>query len=345
MPLTYGFYTSRGGDRRYSAKQFSSIFDGLITDGVYYDQSNPIIAKHFNVTADTNGLAVLIDSGRAWLKHTWCLNETKERIALSAAGVVYTRTDAVVIRVDAKNRVNTFAVVKGAESAEHPRPSLTYDDDNEVYDFPLAYVDVRPGVTAVSDSDIVNAVGWTREAGGTPYVTGIIQTTNIDQLINDIRTKYIELSSSAQAETEQSLAEVKGDILEWFSDLQHVVDGDSVTKLETQLHNVERYLVSTTADVVLSHTRWTQNGEYVLYNADITADSYQEILPGINITKEQFKALGKAMLVDGGQSNGQLTLKALDKIPTVDIPVRVIFRGVKPLGVTSGSGSYLEVVI
>lgn len=35
MAFTYGFFNSLNGDRKYTAEQLSSIFDGLITDGVF----------------------------------------------------------------------------------------------------------------------------------------------------------------------------------------------------------------------------------------------------------------------------------------------------------------------
>ena len=35
MSVTYGFYNSINGDRKYNALEMSSIFDGIIVDGVY----------------------------------------------------------------------------------------------------------------------------------------------------------------------------------------------------------------------------------------------------------------------------------------------------------------------
>ena len=34
MSVTYGFYNSKNQDRRYDAIQMSSIFDGIIRDGI-----------------------------------------------------------------------------------------------------------------------------------------------------------------------------------------------------------------------------------------------------------------------------------------------------------------------
>lgn len=66
---------------------------------------------------------------------------------------------------------------------------------------------------------------------------------------------------------------------------------------------------------------------YTLAIAGVTATSYQELLPAVNITAEQLKALQAANITDGGQASGTMTLKAYGKVPTVDIPIRVIKEG------------------
>lgn len=66
---------------------------------------------------------------------------------------------------------------------------------------------------------------------------------------------------------------------------------------------------------------------YTLAIAGVTDTSYQELLPAVNITAEQLKALQAANITDGGQASGSMTLKAYGKVPTVDIPIRVIKEG------------------
>lgn len=66
---------------------------------------------------------------------------------------------------------------------------------------------------------------------------------------------------------------------------------------------------------------------YTLAIAGVTATSYQELLPAVNITAEQLKALQAANITDSGQAAGSMTLKAYGKVPTVDIPIRVIKEG------------------
>lgn len=83
---------------------------------------------------------------------------------------------------------------------------------------------------------------------------------------------------------------------------------------------------STTKSFTLSASSWS-SGSYTISDALITATSNQEIIQALNITADQMKALQKANIIDSGQSAGSLTLKALGTVPTIDIPIRVIFRG------------------
>lgn len=84
--------------------------------------------------------------------------------------------------------------------------------------------------------------------------------------------------------------------------------------------------VSTVKSFTLSASSWS-SGAYTISDSLITASSNQEILPATTITAAQYNALSKAQIIDGGQSAGKLTLKALGTVPTIDIPIRVIFRG------------------
>lgn len=83
---------------------------------------------------------------------------------------------------------------------------------------------------------------------------------------------------------------------------------------------------SVTKSFTLSASSWS-SGSYAISDSLITASSNQEILPATTITAAQYNALSKAQIIDGGQSEGSLTLKALGTVPTIDIPIRIIFRG------------------
>lgn len=83
---------------------------------------------------------------------------------------------------------------------------------------------------------------------------------------------------------------------------------------------------SVTKSFTLSASSWS-SGSYTISDSLITATSNQEVLPATSITADQMKALQKANIIDSGQSAGSLKLKALGTVPTIDIPIRVIFRG------------------
>lgn len=89
---------------------------------------------------------------------------------------------------------------------------------------------------------------------------------------------------------------------------------------------IENLTTSTTEDVTLSASSWS-DATYTISSDKITATSNQEIIPATSITADQYKALASAMIVDSGQVAGSLTLTALGTVPTIDIPVRVIYRG------------------
>lgn len=83
---------------------------------------------------------------------------------------------------------------------------------------------------------------------------------------------------------------------------------------------------SVTKSITLTAASWS-SGSYTISDSLITTSSNQEIIPSVGITSDQLKALQKAMIVDGGQTSGSLTLTALGTVPTIDIPIRIIFRG------------------
>ena len=173
MALTSGFFNSKNHDRLYDATQISTLFEGLINDGVYQGVGNI-----FKVSA-SNGMNVTVDTGRAWFNNTWTRNDALIVITVPTAEQVLKRIDAVVIEVNSLETVrnNSIKIVKGTPASNPAKPSLTKTDD--VHQYPLAYITVDPNVTTITQQKIQNAVG-TSEC---PFVTGIIDTLDIDDLI------------------------------------------------------------------------------------------------------------------------------------------------------------------
>ena len=218
MAVTYGFYDSLNHDRLYNAQQMSAIFDGIINDGVFMSVGN-----QFHTVAGT-GMQVIVKSGRAWFDSTWTLNDTEYPLSIDAADVLLTRIDAVVLEVNSEvaTRANTIKVVKGAPASTPAKPTLT--NTATIHQHALAYVTVAKNTTAITNSMIEIVVGKTE----TPYVTAILQTTDISDLFN----KW------------------ENDFQVWFETVKGTLDGDVALNLQNQIdHCVKKADKATFADI------------------------------------------------------------------------------------------------
>lgn len=173
MSVTYGFYNASNHDRKYNARQLSSIFDGVIKDGVFQS-----IGGTFIVTAGS-GMTVNVATGRAWFNHTWTLNDAPIPLTVAESDLLLPRIDAVVLEVNesVSVRANSIKIVKGTASANPIKPTLTNNSD--VHQYPLCYITIPNGATSILQDNIENMVG----TSSTPFVTGILETVNIDDLL------------------------------------------------------------------------------------------------------------------------------------------------------------------
>ena len=108
MAVTYGFYNSSNGDRKYNAEQFGSIFAGLILDGIF-----ELIGDHFAVTPVEGSLAVYVGTGRAWFNHTWTLNDSNFQGTLEESKLVLPRIYAIVLGVNEYTRTHSLKGITG----------------------------------------------------------------------------------------------------------------------------------------------------------------------------------------------------------------------------------------
>ena len=173
MSVSSGFFNSLNGDRKYNAAQMSAIFDGLIIDGVFAS-----IGTAFAVKA-AGGLTVNVGIGKAWFDHTWTVNDSILPMTAPEAEVLLDRIDAVVLEVNGMESVreNTIKFVKGNPSSAPSRPTLT--NEGNVHQYPLCYIYRKYGTAVINQADITPMVG----TESTPFVTGILQTISLDELL------------------------------------------------------------------------------------------------------------------------------------------------------------------
>ena len=202
MSITYGFYDavynaqSETYDRVYTAEQMSTMFDGLINDGVYAS-----IGTSFMVTP-SSGMTVNVGAGRAWFNKRWTYNDAPIQVTLDASEASLDRIDAIVLQVDLANRVNSIEIVKGTPASTPAKPTLTE------FQHPLAYITVIHQYTNITSSVIENAVG----TSACPFVTGIIQTVQADQLFTQWNAQVMELIGYLEEEIVQVEQETGADL-------------------------------------------------------------------------------------------------------------------------------------
>jgi hypothetical protein len=245
MAFTFGFYNSLNGDRRYDAIQMSSIFDGIIRDGIFMH-----IGASMTVHAGS-GMTVTAGIGRAWFNHTWSLNDALLPVTLAQSEILQDRIDLVVLEInsDPTVRANAVKVVKGTPATNPVRPtpikSLTLNQ------YPLADIRVNRGVTAINQSNITNRVGTSE----TPFVTGPLELMDIDALVAQWGDQWNQFYN-AQAAYMESTTEAL--LLAWkqfYSKQTAEIEGqnDFWGKQWNQFYNAQAaYMAGTTEALLLT---------------------------------------------------------------------------------------------
>jgi hypothetical protein len=210
MSVSSGFFNSLNGDRKYNAAQMSAIFDGLIIDGVFAS-----IGTAFAVKA-AGGLTVNVGIGKAWFDHTWTVNDSILPMTAPEAEVLLDRIDAVVLEVNGMESVreNTIKFVKGNPSSAPSRPTLT--NEGNVHQYPLCYIYRKYGTAVINQADITPMVG----TESTPFVTGILQTVSLDELLGKWQDELDRFTDARSQEVDDWIAQEESDFTTWFDKMK-----------------------------------------------------------------------------------------------------------------------------
>ena len=196
MAVISGFFdaeiTQTGPDRLYGTEDFSAIFDGIISDGIFEKFPDSVYNattkkwEPFKVipseNAVTDHLEVLVQPGRAWFNGTWTLNDSNASVSIDLRNAVNPRIDGIYLKVDKDARENKIEVVKGSETNVNPVPTIPADLDGHYYYYLIARVYVKPAAgdvsadTQIVADDIENFIG---EDYGTPYAKSKINDPTI----------------------------------------------------------------------------------------------------------------------------------------------------------------------
>jgi hypothetical protein len=229
MSVSSGFFNSLNGDRKYNAAQMSAIFDGLIIDGVFAS-----IGTAFAVKA-AGGLTVNVGIGKAWFDHTWTVNDSILPMTAPEAEVLLDRIDAVVLEVNGMESVrnNTIKFVKGNPSSAPSRPTLT--NEGNVHQYPLCYIYRKYGTAVINQADITPMVG----TESTPFVTGILQTISLDELLGKWQDELDRFTDARSKEVDDWIASEQADFLAWYNQMKDQLSGDVAGNLQLEIDKEE----------------------------------------------------------------------------------------------------------
>ena len=248
MTVSSGFFNSVNHDRLYDAEQLSSIFDGVIVDGVYEN-----VGEAFNVTAYPDAYnTVLVGTGRAWFDHTWTLNDSRFSITLDPPNEMLGRIDAIVIDVNKERdtRKNSIIYLKGDEATPDFPPTLINTENHHQY--PIAYITRHAEQNGpIKQSDIEITVG----TGACPIATGVLEAQNLENLMQQLDAEFNE----------------------WWEGIKAVLDENVATNLQNQIDAINEKLNGDTALVGLLEKPIAEafmSGDYGLsvtsYNVPLT---------------------------------------------------------------------------
>lgn len=163
MTISYGFFNSVNGDRKYNADDIGRYLHGLVSSGVYADETNSL-----QVVAN-GGMQIAVQPGRAMLDYHYMENDAPLVLELSAGGTM-DRIDIVVARLDLSNRLCEIIVRTGTPASAPTRP-IIYKTDL-VKEYLLASIRVTKLATSITQSDITDTraddtvCGWVRSIIG-----------------------------------------------------------------------------------------------------------------------------------------------------------------------------------
>lgn len=178
--VTYGFFNSVDGDRRYTADQMSTYFKGLISDGVYEGVGSALV-----VTAG-DGMTVNVGTGRAIIDCKWINLDGVESLPISPASPTQARYTAVVVRLDRENRQMVLTTVDGEPAASPVMPEI---GDDELC---LAMVYVTANAVSISQVNITDMRG----SQYCLWVTGLIDQLDTSTLFLQWQTAFDEWFSA-----------------------------------------------------------------------------------------------------------------------------------------------------
>lgn len=197
---TSGFFDSINDDRLYNATQLSSIFEGLISSGVYLKVGNKLAVQ------PNSEMTIKINTGRGWFGGRWVNNDANEILEIEAADPISNRYCAVCVRVDLTTEARKAEpYLKYSAFATNPtKPTMERTDS--VKEYCLAYVYIPANATSITAENIEDTRGNSDLCGWVSVLVDQPSSTNIFEQFEAL-------------------------FLEWFNGLKNYLDDNVEAKI------------------------------------------------------------------------------------------------------------------
>lgn len=167
--LKFSFFDSVNGDRKYNARDISEIFEGIISDGVFKE-----IGDRFKVEPkEGSPMWITVGTGQGWFNGIKVNNTTKIEIGIPSAITTDNYLDAIILEINKKERGGSIFLME-----KYNENKLI--NDEFIHQYVLALIDVKIGITNITDKDISNLVGDTipyieKFVSGDPTYDGVLE--------------------------------------------------------------------------------------------------------------------------------------------------------------------------
>jgi len=171
--ISYGFFDSVNGDRRYSAEDFTNFLGNLVSDGVIANSSASLQVQKYE------GRTVKITAGWAYIQGHYVHNDTDLYLTLDEPDVLRDRVDRIVVRLDKMERKIDITIHKGGEHFVDKAGIPPLQRDENIWELSLAMVYISPDFTEIRQQDITDERAYSDVCG---WVTGLIQQIDTSNL-------------------------------------------------------------------------------------------------------------------------------------------------------------------
>lgn len=161
MTVSSGFYSSINHDRLYSNYDFSNLFNGLVSTGVYEN-----VGTAFTIRPD-GGRKIIIGPGSAWLDGYWLNNDSNYQITFNDEDI--NSNKYIVLEINLHNRTGSIKAV---------------DECVNKYDVKQYQIGIVKVTNNISISDITRTIGKGQPTPYTSLLVGSSEPIPIQEIQN-----------------------------------------------------------------------------------------------------------------------------------------------------------------